>query len=219
MRIKSRSSKKNKNSFSIEIPLPLIQKEGSFLSFNFFILNPGSSTFFLISFFSWILDFISNFLLLSHRYTLWIHREPFLLYESILFYYIPIPARYPPKKIPNWIQNWRVSVSLSMRLCTLEIGINFLILAFVLWWIVLDPFDDLCCVEGISIWSDRLRKARGSNGTGESIKNFPFFCQKLFKKSKYWTFSSLWIYIILLHSNFFPIPPKENPQLDPKLTG
>ena len=182
MRIKSRSSKKNKNSFSIEIPLPLIQKEGSFLSFNFFILNPGSSTFFLISFFSWILDFISNFLLLSHRYILWIHREPFLLYESILFYYIPISSRYPPKKIPNWIQNWRVSVSLSMRLCTLEIGINFLILAFVLWWIVLDPFDDLCCVEGISIWSDRLRKARGSNGTGESIKNFPFFCQKLFKK-------------------------------------
>ena len=129
MRIKSRSSKKNKNSFSIEIPLPLIQKEGSFLSFNFFILNPGSSTFFLISFFSWILDFISNFLLLSHRYILWIHREPFLLYESILFYYIPISSRYPPKKIPNWIQNWRVSVSLSMRLCTLEIGINFLILA------------------------------------------------------------------------------------------
>lgn len=30
-----------------------------------------------------------------------------------------------------------------------------------------DPFDDLCCVEGI--WSDRLRKARGSNGIGESI--------------------------------------------------
>jgi len=35
-----------------------------------------------------------------------------------------------------------------------------------------DPFDDLCCVEGISIWSDRLRKARGSNGTGESIHKY-----------------------------------------------
>ena len=74
-----------------------------------------------------------------------------------LYYYIPISSRYFSRKIPNWIQNWRVSVSLSMRLCILEIGINFLILAFVLWWIVLDPFDDLCCVEGISIWSDRLR--------------------------------------------------------------
>ena len=23
-----------------------------------------------------------------------------------------------------------------------------------LWWVVRDPFDDLCCVEGISIWKD-----------------------------------------------------------------
>lgn len=38
-----------------------------------------------------------------------------------------------------------------------------------------DPFDDLCCVEGISIWFDRLRKARGSNGTGESIQKRQFF--------------------------------------------
>lgn len=38
-----------------------------------------------------------------------------------------------------------------------------------------DPFDDLCCVEGISIQSDRLRKARGSNGTGESIQKRQFF--------------------------------------------
>lgn len=44
-----------------------------------------------------------------------------------------------------------------------------------LWWVVRDPFDDLCCVEGISIWSDRLRKARGSNGTGESIQKRQFF--------------------------------------------
>ena len=43
------------------------------------------------------------------------------------------------------------------------------------WWVVRDPFDDLCCVEGISIWSDRLRKARGSNGTGESIQKRQFF--------------------------------------------
>nr|AFK46433.1 unknown [Lotus japonicus] len=36
-------------------------------------------------------------------------------------------------------------------------------------------FDDLCCVEGISIRSDRLRKARGSNGTGESIQKRQFY--------------------------------------------
>ena len=30
-------------------------------------------------------------------------------------------------------------------------------------------------VEGISISSDRLRKARGSNGTGESIQKRQFF--------------------------------------------
>lgn len=44
-----------------------------------------------------------------------------------------------------------------------------------LWWVVQDPFDDLCCVEGISIWSDRLRKAGGSNGTGGSIQKRQFF--------------------------------------------
>ena len=42
------------------------------------------------------------------------------------YYSIPIPSRYLPRKIPNWIQNLRVSVSLSMRLCTLQIGIHFL---------------------------------------------------------------------------------------------
>nr|YP_009667404.1 hypothetical protein [Thalassia hemprichii]YP_009667430.1 hypothetical protein [Thalassia hemprichii]ATP74961.1 hypothetical protein [Thalassia hemprichii]ATP74988.1 hypothetical protein [Thalassia hemprichii] len=40
--------------------------------------------------------------------------------------YIPISSRYLPRKIPNWIQNERVGVSLSMRLCTLPIGIHFL---------------------------------------------------------------------------------------------
>ena len=92
------------------------------------------------------------------------------------YYYIPIPSRYLPRKIPNCISNWRVSVSLSMWLCTLRIGIHFLkdpgFRALVGLW---DPFNDLCCVEGISIWSDRLRKARGSNGTGESIQKRQFF--------------------------------------------
>lgn len=78
-------------------------------------------------------------------------------------YSIPIPSRYLPRKIPNWIPNWRVSVSLSMRLCTLRIGIHFLKdPGFRALAGLRDPFDDLCCVEGISIWSDRLRKARGS---------------------------------------------------------
>lgn len=92
------------------------------------------------------------------------------------YYYIPIPSRHLPRKIPNWIPNWRVSVSLSMRLCTLRIGIHFLKdPSFRALVGLRDPFDDLCCVKRISIWSDRLRKARGSNGTGESIQKREFF--------------------------------------------
>lgn len=122
----------------------------------------------------WNLRFFPLSLSLSHRSSIWINREPFLLYlyESILFHSNSFPI---PQKIPNWIQNWRVSVSLSMRLCTLRMGIHFLkdpgFRAFALVGLR-DPFDDLCCVEGISIWSDRLRKARGSNGTGESIHKY-----------------------------------------------
>ena len=92
------------------------------------------------------------------------------------YYYIPIPSRYLPRKIPNCISNWRVSVSLSMRLCTLRIGIHFLKdPGFRALVGLRDPFDDLCCVEGISIWSDRLRKAHGSKRTGESIQKRQFF--------------------------------------------
>ena len=43
-----------------------------------------------------------------------------------LYYSIPISSRHFPRKIPNWIQNWRVNVSLSMRLGALQIGIHFL---------------------------------------------------------------------------------------------
>lgn len=69
-------------------------------------------------------------------------------------YSIPIPSRYLPRKISNWIPNWRVSVSLSMQLCTLRIGIRFLKDPGFRTLVGLrDPFDDLCCVdvEGISI--------------------------------------------------------------------
>ena len=136
---------------------------------SFWIWALLSSTYFF-GFILYLFHF--DFSLFRYRYplgTAFASIENFFLCMN-RYYSIPISSRNFPRKIPNWIQNWRVSVSLSMRLCTLEIGINFLILAFVLWWIVLDPFDDLCCVEGISIWSDRLRKARGSNGTGESIQ-------------------------------------------------
>lgn len=97
------------------------------------------------------------------------------------YYYIPIPFRYFPRKIPNWIiPNWRVSVSLSMRLCILWIGIHFLKDPDFRALVGLrDPFDDLCCVEGISIRSDRLRKARGSKRTGESIQKRQFFSIRL----------------------------------------
>lgn len=93
------------------------------------------------------------------------------------YYYIPIPSQYLPRKIPNWIiTNWRVSVSLSMRLCTLRIGIHFIKdPGFRALVGLRNPFDDLCCVEGISLWSDRLRKARGSKITGESIQKGQFF--------------------------------------------
>ena len=60
--------------------------------------------------------------------------------------------------------------------CTLWIGIHFLKDPDFRALVGLrDLFDDLCCVEGISIWSDRLRKARGSNEIGESIQKRQFF--------------------------------------------
>ena len=60
--------------------------------------------------------------------------------------------------------------------CTLRIGIHFLKDPDFHALVGLrDLFDDLCCVEGISIWSDRLCKARGNNGTGESIQKRQFF--------------------------------------------
>ncbi|KAL3648281.1 hypothetical protein CASFOL_007705 [Castilleja foliolosa] len=57
-----------------------------------------------------------------------------------------------------------------MQLCTLRIGIRFMKDPGFRTLVGLrDPFDDLYCVEGISIYSDRLRKARDSNGTGEIL--------------------------------------------------
>jgi hypothetical protein len=63
-----------------------------------------------------------------------------------------------------------------MRLCTLRIGIHFLKdPGFRALVGLRDPFNNLCCVERISILFDRLRKAHGSNGTGESIQKRQFF--------------------------------------------
>jgi hypothetical protein len=63
-----------------------------------------------------------------------------------------------------------------MRLCILRIGIYFLKDPDFRALVGLrDPFDNLCCVEGISIRSDRLRKARGSKRTGEGIQKREFF--------------------------------------------
>ena len=117
------------------------------------------------------------------------------------YYSIPIPSRYLPRKIPNWIPNWRVSVSLSMRLCTLRIGIHFLKdPGFRALVGLRDPFDDLCCVEGISIWSDRLRKARGSNGTGESIQKRQLFSITL-------VFSIILVLVLVLVSDPGSVSP------------
>ena len=77
-----------------------------------------------------------------------------------------------------------------MRLCTLRIGIRFMkdpgigsCLTRYKYSTRLvglrDQNDDLCCVEGIPIWSDRLRQARGSKRTGESIQKRQFFSIRL----------------------------------------
>ena len=113
---------------------------------------------------------------LSCRYNVWINKETFFYICMNRYYSIPIPSQYLPRKIPNWIPNWQVSVSLSMQLCTLWIGIHFLKDLGIRALVGLqDPFDDLCCVEGISIWSDRLRKACSCNGTRESIQKRQLF--------------------------------------------
>ena len=41
------------------------------------------------------------------------------------YYYIPIPPRYLSRKIPKWIPNWRVSMSLFMRIACHEICLMF----------------------------------------------------------------------------------------------
>ena len=77
-----------------------------------------------------------------------VHLESEFFYFFCLnrYYSIPIPSRYLSRKISNWILNWRVSVSLSMRLCTLRIGIHFLKdPGFRALVGLRDPFDDLCC--------------------------------------------------------------------------
>ena len=80
-------------------------------------------------FFGFILYlFHFDFSLFRYRYplgTAFASIENFFLCMN-RYYSIPISSRNFPRKIPNWIQNWRVNVSLSMRLGTLQIGIHFL---------------------------------------------------------------------------------------------
>lgn len=111
MRIKSRSSnyKKNKRSFSINPFAPHSSRTRKIL-FEFEFVHLESGLFYLLLFFFYFFfESIENLFFCMNRYS-----------------YIPIPSRYLLRKIPNWIQNGRVSVSLSMRLCTLQIGIHFL---------------------------------------------------------------------------------------------
>jgi hypothetical protein len=110
------------------LPLILWESEGFFLSFNLLILNLGSSIFYFVLFplfyflFSLILYFIS--ICSSSSIPIAFESIESLFFCMNRYYSIPISSRYLPRKIPNCIQNWRVSVSLSMRLCTLQIGIN-----------------------------------------------------------------------------------------------
>jgi hypothetical protein len=66
---------------------------------------------------------------LSHRYSVWINREPFLLFCMNRYYYIPILSRYLPRKIPNWIQKkltgWCELIHAVMHSSN-QIGIHFL---------------------------------------------------------------------------------------------
>lgn len=76
-------------------------------------------------------------------------------------------------------------MSLSIRLCTLRIGIHFLKdPGFRALVGLRDPFDDLCCVEGI--WYDRLRKAR-------TVATEP---GKVYRKGS--SFSILLFYLVLV---------------------
>jgi len=89
------------------------------------------------------------------------------LFHSVsrnLDYDIPIPSR----DLPRRIRSKRVSLSLSMRHSENRNPFDE-----ISCFGFRDPFDDLCCVEGISKrkWVfDRLLKARGSNGTRESLQ-------------------------------------------------
>ena len=151
MRIKSRSSNLIRTrDLSRSIPLPLIFRVW-ICSFGIWALLFSTSFFLFYSLFPF--NFLSSLPSTppqlppaSHRTTWWCRARSarFFLFlypypigtafesiENLFFcmnryYYIPISSRYLPRKIPNWIQNWRVSVSLSMRLCTLQIGIHFL---------------------------------------------------------------------------------------------
>ena len=118
MRIQSRSYNKNKRSFSTNPFAPsFFENQKDFFKFEsdwFFdqkyYVKPSAFFLFLYPYsIGTAFESIENLFFCMNRY-----------------YYIPIPSRYLPRKIPNWIQNWRVGVSLSMQLCTLQIGINFL---------------------------------------------------------------------------------------------
>ena len=91
---------------SRSIPLPLILRESerSFSSLNLFIWNLGSSTAFLFTYLFLFIIFPSLFFSLPsffkfHRYSVWINREPFFLYESILLHSNSFPIL--PKENPE----------------------------------------------------------------------------------------------------------------------
>ena len=102
MRVKLRSSNLIRTrdlSWSILLPLILLESERFFSSLNLFIWNLDS--------FIWFFNqkyYVKSLILplplsLSHRYSVWIKREPFFLYESILLQSKTFPM--PPKKNPE----------------------------------------------------------------------------------------------------------------------
>ena len=107
---------------------------------------------------------------LSHRYSVWIN---FLLYESILLHSnsFPIPPKENPELDPK-LTGWRELIHAVMHSSNRN---QFSERSWLSCFGGSSEILSMTYVEGISIWSDRLRKARGSNGTGESIQKRQFF--------------------------------------------
>lgn len=155
---------------SIPLPLILRESERSFSSLNLFIWNLGSSTSFLFTYF-----FIIFF--------------PLFSFFISFFYFIPFHHSLSPiglilSNLIHFLIVWSIfSLSEGYEINRIDFSVKR-----TMWNLRFFPLS-LSLSHRYSIWINRE----------------PFL---------------LYLYEpILFHSNSFPIPPKENHELDPKLTG